>query len=408
MTDVSYPKLFAAAALWACAGCLGSAVGPGPGGSDAGVDTDGGGTTGGGGTVDMAVDVKGDFDAKVKPLLLGDCGSCHSMASGGVGPGFLSANPDVFTTVINYPGLVGATCETTRILTKDVHVGPSYHASANYTPTADLAAHATVICDWVKEYNANGGLGAATNADLSVKPRIMPWVPAAGNKSIDLGVLDPSLAGATLAFDVTMIGTTQIEFSNITLKATSTVGVHIKSPVFAKYAAADANVALDIDYDFLDKDFTAGPGMTTVFAPSLTFTTYSTGQMVNVSFGTLENSNGAPDMAGAVTGCKDLTAFNALMPNFTTALPGMNNACSAGACHGQNGGTGGLNLNGIAANNAAVCGSVLNNVIVANPATSPLYLHPTDGTTHAGGKITAGTDQMNWLTAVTTFANAEK
>jgi hypothetical protein len=405
MTDASYTKLFAAVATAALgAGCLGSAYyNPGDN-NDAGVNSEGGIITG---KPDMAVDVHAEFDAKVRPILLAECGQCHATASGGVGPGFLSANPDVYTTVISYPGLIGLTPETSRILTKDVHVGPSFHAGADYTPSAQMQAEAKTISDWIVLYNEAGGHDIG--ADLSVKPRIMPFVPAAGNKSIDLGILDPTLAGTTLSFDITMIGMTQIELSNITLKGTATVGVHIKSPVVAKYAAADPNVALDIDYDYIGKDFTAGPGVTTVFSPSLTFTAYTAGQLINVSFELLENSAGAPDMAGmGTTMCKDLNAWATIMPMFTTAQPGMNNACAAGACHGQNGGTGGMNLNGISATNQAVCTSVLNNTIVATPAQSPIYLHPTDASNHAGGKITAGQPRTDWLTAVTNFANAEK
>lgn len=405
MTHASYTKLLAAVAAAALgAGCLDSAFSGPDGDNDAGVNSEGGITTG---KPDMAVDVHAEFDAKVRPILLAECGQCHAMASGGVGPGFLSANPDVYTTVTNYPGLIGTTPETSRILTKDVHVGGSFHASTGYTPSAQMQAEAKTIADWIVLYNEAGG--SDIGADLSVKPRIMPFLPVAGPKSIDLGVLDPTLAGTTFSFTVTIIGTTQIEFSNITLKGTATVGVHIKSPVFAKFAAADPNVALDIDYDYLGKDFTAGPGATTVLSPSLTFTAYTSGQLVNVSFEVLENSAGAPDMAGmGTTNCKDLTAWATIMPNFQTALPGMNNACAAGACHGQNGGTGGLNLNGISATNQAVCTSVLNNTITANPAMSPIYLHPTDASGHAGGKITAGQARTDWLTAVTNFANAEK
>jgi hypothetical protein len=266
-----------------------------------------------------------------------------------------------------------------------------------------------VICDWIKEYNSAGGFGAATGADLSVKPTITPFAPTAGMKSLDLGVLDPKFTGATIAFSISISSDNAlITFSNITITANATTGVHVKSPLFARYAAADPKVAVDIDYDYLSKEFSVGPGGSVVFDPPLTITSYAAGQLINVDFDLIESSTGAPDMASGIVTCKDLTAFNTLMPNLTAALPGMNNACSAGNCHGQNGGTGGLNLNGIAANNAAVCQSVLNNVIVNTPASSPLYLHPTDASTHAGGKITAGTDRTNWLNAVTTFANAEK
>jgi hypothetical protein len=265
------------------------------------------------------------------------------------------------------------------------------------------------ICMWITEYNAAGGLAAATGADLSVKPTIPPFAPTAGMKSLDLGVLDPKFAGGTIAFSISISSDNAlITFSNITLTASSTTGIHVKSPLFARYAAAAPTVAVDIDYDYLAKEFTVGPGGSIVFDPPLTITAYSAGQLVNIDFDTIESATSAPDMSSGIVMCKDLNAFNTFMPNLTAALPGMNNACSAGGCHGQNGGVGGLNLNGIAANNSAVCLSVLNNILLSNIPNSPLYLHPTDASSHAGGKITAGTDRTNWLNNITTFANAQK
>lgn len=406
MTLRSNLKLAATLALTTAvgAGCLGYGVTNGNGDPDAGVAVDGAIS---GPKPDMAIDIHAEFDTKVRPLLSADCGTCHSQSAGGVGPGFLAGSPDMFTTVISFPGLIGVAPESSRLLLKDAHVGPSYHMTASYTPTADLAAHAVIIADWIRLYNSLGGLGAATGADLAVKARIEPFVPVVGTKTIDLGALDPSFTGSTISFDIAMVGSTQLKLSNIKITAGGT-GVHVKTPVFATYAPADLKVAIDINYDYLSKDYSTAAGGTVMFSPSLTFMSYTAGQLINVSFNTLEVGTGGSDMGGAVTGCKDLTAFAAFMPRLTAAQPGMNNACSAGACHGQNGGTGGLNLNGIAATNAAVCSSVLNNIIVAAPGSSPLYLHPTDATNHAGGKITAGQARTDYLTDLTTFANAQK
>jgi hypothetical protein len=359
----------------------------------------------GGPAHDLAINARADFTAKVQPILVGpdgasgDCGGCHAKASGGVGPGFLSPNPDVFTTVISYPGLIGTTCDTSRILTKGAHAGPAFDA-----------ADAAVICSWIAEYNT----ATATSADMSVRPIISPFLPVAGIKSIDLGALDPQFMGATISFSVSITSdNAQITFSDITLKANASTGLHIKTPLFARYAASDTTgkTAIEIDYDYYAYDLRIGPGETASFSPPLTITQYAMGQLVNVEFDTIEASAAGADMAGTVTGCKDLNAFNSIMPYLTsTTMLGLSSgkACSDGACHGQSGGTGGLNLNGIVANNANVCLSVLNNTNLAAPASSNLYVHPTGGSgTHAGGTIAAAND-ATWLSAVTAFANAEK
>src|SRR5258706_4595174 len=107
---------------------------------------------------DMAIAVRAEFGAKVRPLLLLDCGQSHAMPTGGLGPGFLAANPDMFTTVTAFPGLIGATAAGSRLMLKDAHVGPSYHATSSYMPSPELVMHAMVISDWITLYNQLGGL----------------------------------------------------------------------------------------------------------------------------------------------------------------------------------------------------------------------------------------------------------
>jgi hypothetical protein len=132
-------------------GCLSSSITTGGGEQDMSVAGDAALVTD---PPDMAYDYKADFEARVQPLLLTDCGGCHAQA-GGSFPGFLAAKPDVFTTFSNFPGLIGFTPETSRILTKGPHANPaSYTAQGGYTPSAELAAHAAIIADWITKYNA--------------------------------------------------------------------------------------------------------------------------------------------------------------------------------------------------------------------------------------------------------------
>jgi hypothetical protein len=412
MSSVTAHKLSLLLVLSTClaAACIGSAFqnGVDPN-SDAGIVGDGGITN----RPDMAIDIKAEFAMKVQPILVGDCGQCHA-PEGSLGPRFLAANPDVFTTFVAFPGLIGVTPESSRILLKEPHVGPAtYKATSSYTPSAEMMQHAKVISDWITLFNQLGG--KAAQGDMGMKARVEPFLPMGGQtKTVDLGLLDPQFAGATFAFQMTMIGTTQIQLSNITLTASASKGVHIKTPVFARYAAADPNVAIDINYDYLDKDFTAFPGTSVVLSPSLTIFTYNAGELLNFDFGVLEPSGAMTDMGGGVTMCKDLTAWTAFKPLLQNAQAGMNNACAAGGCHGQAGGVGGMNLNGIAnaANDSVICVSVLNNTVPANPIQSPIYQHPTDASNHAGGKMEndgmAPDTRADWLAAITTFVNAQK
>ena len=392
MNRFSSKQLLAAAVTTAFGvGCFQASF-PGQDSSDTGILGDGGINTP---KPDMAVDIKAEFDAKVKNLLVGDCGQCHSQQSGGVGPGFLYNVPDTFTTVTSFPGLIATTPEASRILLKDPHAGPSYHASASYTPPADLAAHATIISDWIKLYNQIGGKGALDGVDMGAKTRIMPFVPNNGEtKMLDLGAIDPTFAGATVSFTVSMVGATQIKLSSLTLTAAAGKGVHIKTPVFATYAAADPNVAIDINYDYLDKDFTAFPGTSVTFSPSLVIFGYTGGQLLGLSFNTLDNPSGSADMGPAVGMCKNLAGFQAFKPQLTGSA-GLN--CPS--CH--NGGNGGFSTNGFAtaANDAASCAQALANSVPATPTMSALNraVDGASGINHTGGKLPAA--------ALTTFQN---
>jgi mono/diheme cytochrome c family protein len=353
---------------------------------------------------DLAVDPYTMFVNNVQGLLIADCGTCHAQA-GGSYPGFLAttATSDVYTTFTHFPGLIGATPETSRILTKDVHVGPSFHASGTYTPSAQLQADAIVIADWIKVYNEHNTVTADTDDMGMKKARITPFLPVMGTpKSIDLGELDATYAGVTLTFTPIAIGTTSIQLKDITLKATASTGVKVTTPVFARYDAAKPTVAIDIDYDYLNKEITAYPGGSTVFGPSLTIFAYTSGQLIDVSFDKLAPATGsAPDMGGTST-CKNVAGFTTFKP-MLTGTAGINCA----NCH--NAGVGGFNTNGIAnnANDATTCPAVLINTVPATPANSPIYLHVTDASNHAGGKLSAA-NATTFLAALTTWLNTEK
>src|SRR5262245_21984282 len=147
-----------ASLLLVAAGCLGSF----------GLDHDHG--DGGAG-----VDVGGDFNAHLAPLLSSSCGACHSK-QGGVGPGFLEPKPDMLTTMLSYPGMIGATPEVSRIYAKGLHEGPALSD-----------AQKPIVADWIVEYNANKPAGGDGGVQ---KPIITPFKPVMGANVIDLAQLD--------------------------------------------------------------------------------------------------------------------------------------------------------------------------------------------------------------------------
>ncbi len=397
MTLSAHRKLFAAAALAAfSAGCVGAANLTGPG-----RDGDGGSTQA---KPDMAVDVKALFEANVQPVLLGDCGACHAQP-GGAFPGFLAAvsGASLYTTFTNFPGLVGTTPETSRILTKDQHTGPSYHGTDSYTPTDELKAHAKVIADWISIYNEQGGKGVAGSSDMAVKTKIMPIVPQMGvSNTFQLGELDPAYGGMTVTFTPSLVGTTQIKLDQVKLKATPGMGVQVKSPVFARYDAADPKVTIDIDYSLLGADITAYMGTEVQVGPGVLIFPYASGQMLGLSFDTITAKAGGGDMGGAVGACKNVAGFTAFKPQLTGTA-----GITCTNCH--NGGTGGFSTGGFnnAANDANSCAGTLVNSNPADPTKSIIYVTVTGAGAHAGGKLQAAA-ATTFLNALTTWLNGEK
>jgi hypothetical protein len=375
------------------AGCLGGAqlTGPGSGGN-------------GGSRSDMAVDVKALFEANVQPLLLKDCGACHAQA-GGAYPGFLAAVPpaSLYTTFTNFPGLVGSTPETSRILTKDTHTGPSFHKTDSYTPSPELTADAKVIADWITVYNDAGGRGIAGSTDMAVKATITPVMPMMGTVNIiDLGQLDSQFAGMTVSFTPTPVGSTQIKLSDVKLKASPALGVEVKSPVFARYDAAQPQVAVDIDYSMLGADVTAYMGSEVTMGPGVMIFAYQSGQLLGLSFDTIVAKMGAGDMGGSVGMCKNVAGFTAFKPQLTGSA-----GIGCPSCH--NNGTGGFSTGGFnnAGADATSCAATLVNVNVANPAQSIIFVEITKTPAHPGGQLAAGAD-TTFLNALTTWLDGEK
>src|SRR5579859_5698764 len=92
-------------------------------------------------------DAVSTFNATVAPILSSSCGACHGHV-GGIGPAFLEPKPDMLTTLLAWPGLVGLTPETSRIYAKGMHEGPALSAD-----------QAPIVSSWIKQYNAEKSQG---------------------------------------------------------------------------------------------------------------------------------------------------------------------------------------------------------------------------------------------------------
>jgi hypothetical protein len=354
------------------AGCLGSYSGL-QGMDDAGP---------GGATADMAVDVVAAFNAQVAPILTSSCGACHNM-SGGVGPGFLQPKPDMLTTLLAYPGLIGATPETSRIYAKGVHEGPAL-----------TSQQAPVVADWINLYNAH----VASSGDAgAAKPQIMPFKPVMGPNTVDLAMLDVTLAGNTITFTAKMVGTS-IELSEINVLTTKTEGLHIVHPLWVIWDT-HYNATPDPIDSFSNLDETVPASSSMPLGPgTLILPDFQSGFMVNVVFDTIEakmvdNGDGGT-MVGS--GCKNLAAW------VQYAKPTLSGVCAT--CHGQSGNNAQLAFSLLTINttggDAQACQSTLGEIDTATPPSSAIYTYtdPASGITHPYKFGTKSNFADNWIT----------
>ena len=386
----------ASAVMVACAaGCIGSAI------------TSGGGnkkkTDMATAVPDMAQDPKLVFAASIQGVIVSDCGQCHAQPNGSFPP-FLVApdGGDVYTTFTAWPNMVAATPETSLILTKGTHEGPSYKDAV---AGSDLAKHAALIADWITLYNAAGGK-LAGSTDMAVTPKLVPVGPTLGTlQTISLAPLGADYAGMTITFLPKAVGTTQISLQDITINGTATAGIAVTGTVIALYAA-DLSTADRIDTDFYTTAYTAYPG-----TPALLGTTirpYTAGEKLGFSFQTIASSMGMPDMGGAVGMCKDVPGFTAFKPFITGGQDnGVTLSKDCTGCH--NSGNGGFSTNGFkaATNNATPCAQTLLNVNVATPSMSPIYTAISGTSPHTGMKLTPQ-EQTDFLAALTSWLANEK
>jgi hypothetical protein len=370
-------SIFVASLLLGTSGCLTGYNGAN--GGDAGQMGADAGSSG--------VNVAADFAAQVAPILggadgkSGVCGACHAV-SGLSAPVFMSPNPDMLTSILSYPGLVGKTPETSRLYAKGVHEGPAL--------TNDQAS---VLAGWIVEYNTYKPAAADAGAD---KPVIAPFAPIMGPNTVDLSVLDSRLAGQKLTFTGQMVGTS-LELSQITIHTATSMGVHVVHPLWVAWDA-EFNPTPDPADSFSNLDETVygstnaplGPGL--VVLPS-----FASGSKLSVVFSLIEPKMGGAD-GGTVAGCKALSNF---VQNVKPMLQANCNACHVGANP-----TAGLSFDFGRNTDEQVCENALTEINKNTPAQSLLLQRPDPN--NNDGHPQKIQNYAPYQTAVTNWINAEK
>jgi hypothetical protein len=365
-------------------GCLGSALSNDP---NAGGNTDPGGGSSSGATDDMGVDATAEFFANVAPILKAACAGCHGV-TGTSAPAFLVNTPDMLTTLLAYPTIIGDSPETSRLYAKGVHEGPAF------TPT-----EAPIIGDWITLYNSTKQASATGGGDggaAAAAPSIKPFAPSmTGLNTIDLSTLDPKYAGMKITFNAKMIGSS-IQLSAITVAAAPTMGVHVTHPIFVSWDQNLTPIPDPVD-SFSNLDQTVYQTQTAPLGPgTLVLPNFAAGNLLNVVFTAIDTKSG--DAGTTTVACKALAMFTANVKPLL-ASGGCSTNCHVGA-------TPQSMLNFATTPDAALCVLVLSEVDKTTPANSQMLLQPDPA--KANGHPQKVNPFTNFQTAVTNWINAEK
>jgi hypothetical protein len=336
---------------------------------------------------DMAVDPVLLFNAEVAPILQMSCAGCHNKV-GGIGPGFLAPDPDVLTTMLAYPGLIGLSPETSRIYVKGVHEGPGLTGTQK-----------PVISDWIKQWNLYKPKSLDGGAS---KPTVTPFAPVMGANTIDLSVIDSTLAGQKITFTAKMIGTT-LQLSTIEIVAAAGMGVHVVHPLWVTWDAMMTPTPDPVD-SFSNLDETVMGGQSASMGPGTLFLPdFATTMTLNVVFATLEAKSGTADGGAATLGCKNVASWT------TNSKPQLTNNCTS--CHGGSNTSATMALPLQTANgDTQNCANTLGEVDLTTPANGRLYSYPNPANPNNGHPFhfPDTTTYQAFTTAVGTWIANEK
>lgn len=322
----------------------------------------GAGGSGGGGIVSSAKDggAPGDASAAASqaralfeallPNLGSTCGgACHAQGVGGA-PIWLGP-PDPYTSATKFPGIVGADPDTSIIVTKGRHEGPTL---------ADPLL--TQVLGWL-------------TAEAAALPAMtLPSTPAftvtMGSNDIDCSAA--GIPGLHVTFGASATGNL-LTLANLELVTPATTGATITYPIFALLPQGAPEID---DSSFSNLVQTVAAGATTALGPGLlVLTQWAPGDQMRIEFTALAKAMGAGDGGSSTTGgCKSVASFTA------NAVPAIQaNTCLN--CH-NTGGTGNasLDLSALAANppdDATACAQALTRANPQNPAQSDIILAPT-------------------------------
>lgn len=390
--------LVAAGALALGAATVAGACTPAPDTIDLG--TGGGGGSGGESGSGGALPNRGkELFAALEGDLYKACGSCHD--AGGIADTPFLAGPDIYATIVSWPGLVVKDAKESSLLTYPV-AGPQHTYkkldSDMYKDTLYPAVQA-----WLAEESKNIVTSAASE---DAGKHIDPFAPIIGFNAVYIDALGAEYTGMALTFTAVLLGEHVIELDDLQVHPTAALGVHLVHPLFSVYPIGKEYDPDPVDsLSNIDQSFEAGQAGT-LGPGTLILTNWQAGAKLAVAFQTIESisppmGDGGAD-GGTTGGCKDVGSFSA------NAAGLLKQNCQN--CHGGNNpqAKGAVDMSALGSDDAAACSQVKNRVSPGNVGSSQLFITTDPGGNAAhpfkfggdGGKFNAFKQSVSqWISA---------
>ncbi len=332
--------------------------------------TGGSGGSGGGGGGGVAQNHGKELFAALEGDLYKACGSCHD--AGGIADTPFLAGPDVYATMVSWPGIVVQDAKESKMLTYPI-AGPQHPYKK-----IDSAEYKETLLPAVEAWLAEEGKNIVTTMTEDAGKHIDPFAPIIGFNAVYLDAFGAEFTGMALTFNAQLVDAHVLELGELEVHPTAALGVHLVHPLFSVLPIGKAGDPDPVDsLSNVDQSFDSGeagalgPG-------TLILTNWRAGAKLTVGFEKIEPfttqvGDGGTD-GGIEGGCKDVASFNA---NAAALLKQNCQGCHGGA-NAQ--AKGAVDMTALTSDPAAACSQIKNRVNPANAGSSQLFI-----TTDPGG-----------------------
>jgi hypothetical protein len=198
----------------------------------------GGGGTGAGGSLPQGATGKEIF-ASFQADILGECGACHKL--GGVADAPFLALPDVYSSIVTWPGIITLTPTSSILLT---HPGAASHG-AGMAPDMSKSLRAKVL-PWLQKEALD-----IPKPTETTKPYITPFKPLLKGafNTVYLDPLGKTLESASISFNAIELGSppSMLLLKNVEVHPVADTTIHLVHPIFSVYPAGGGEEPDPID-----------------------------------------------------------------------------------------------------------------------------------------------------------------